>query len=361
MAAIPGAFVTSTSSTLAQVVAKASSSTLASADINPSVIGQNVTFTATVTAVAPGAGVPSGTVTFKDGTVTLGTGNLNGSGVATFASSALVQGSHNITITYPGDGNFTGGTSNVLVQIVHNATSAVALGTSVNPSKFGQAVTFTAAVTAVNPGAGTPSGLVTFVDGSTAIGTGTMTAGVATFTAANLSVGAHNITAVYGGDANFTAAVSTTTVQNVNLAVTTVTVASATNPSVVGQTVLLTATLSVSAPGSGIPSGTITFKDGVTTLGTSPVSNGTVTFSTSGLALGAHTLTVSYSGDASFASSLSASLTQNVNQDGTVTSLTSSANPSVSGQTITYTASVIAAAPGAGIPSGTITFKGQDW
>jgi len=82
------------------------------------VSGQSVTFTATVTAKSPGAGTPTGTVTFKDGPSTLGTGTLNGSGQAMFTISTLAVGSHSITASYGGDANFNGSTSSKLTQTV---------------------------------------------------------------------------------------------------------------------------------------------------------------------------------------------------------------------------------------------------
>src|SRR5439155_702363 len=84
-----------------------------------SVFGQPVTFTATVTAKSPGAGTPTGTVTFKDGSITLGTGTLNGSGQATFTTSTLAVGSHSITASYGGDASFNGSTSHPLTQTVN--------------------------------------------------------------------------------------------------------------------------------------------------------------------------------------------------------------------------------------------------
>jgi hypothetical protein len=93
------------------LVKKAGTTTSVCSSANPSASGQSVTFTATVTAKSPGAGIPTGTVTFKDGPSTLGTGTLNGSGQATFTISALAVGSHAITASYDGDANFEGGTS----------------------------------------------------------------------------------------------------------------------------------------------------------------------------------------------------------------------------------------------------------
>ena len=78
-----------------------------------------MTFTATVTAKSPGGGIPTGTVTFKDGPSTLGTATLNGSGQAMFTTSTLAAGSHPITASYGGDANFKGGTSPKFTQTVN--------------------------------------------------------------------------------------------------------------------------------------------------------------------------------------------------------------------------------------------------
>ena len=350
-------FATSTSTILTQVVNKDAALIAVGSDFNPSVTGQTVTFTATLTAAAPGSGIPGGTVTFKDNTTTLGSGTLNGSGVATFGTAALAFGTHNITVVYGGDSNFANGASSVYNQVVLDATSAVALTSSVNPSKFGQAVTFTATVSAVAPATGTPTGTVTFFDGSTAIGTGSMTAGVATFTTSNLTVATHPIIAFYNGDPNFTPSVSATVSQVVNTALSGTVLASSANPSVFGQNVTLTATVSATAPGAGTPTGTITFKEGATTLGSGILVNGVATFSSAILATASHNLTAVYSGDTNFLTSTSVTLAQVVNPSATGTVLVSAINPSVFGQSVTLTATVSATAPGAGIPTGTVTFK----
>jgi Big-like domain-containing protein len=87
--------------------------------LNPWRHNQSVTFTATVTANAPGTAVPSGSITFKDGTKTLSTMTLNASGKATFSTSTLARGSHSITVVYAGSANFLGSTSPVLTQTVN--------------------------------------------------------------------------------------------------------------------------------------------------------------------------------------------------------------------------------------------------
>src|SRR5439155_5855181 len=104
---------------------------------------QSVTFTATVSAVAPGAGTATGTVTFKDGATTLGTGSLS-SGQATFTTTSLAAASHSITAVYNGDGNFITSTSSVLTQTVNKANSTATVAASANPSVLGQPVIFTA-------------------------------------------------------------------------------------------------------------------------------------------------------------------------------------------------------------------------
>ncbi len=89
------------------------------------------------------------------------------------------------------------------------------MGSSLNPSLPGNAVKFTATIAVTAPGAGTPTGTVTFLDGSTTLGTGTVSGGVATFTTSSLAIGVHTITANYAGDGNFNGSSSAVLSQNV--------------------------------------------------------------------------------------------------------------------------------------------------
>jgi hypothetical protein len=104
------------SGTAALTVNQATTTTALTSDINPSTLGQSVTFTATVSSAA---GTPTGSVDFKEGAATLGSGTLNGSGVATFSTSSLSAGSHDIKAVYVGDTNFGGSTSGTLTQQVN--------------------------------------------------------------------------------------------------------------------------------------------------------------------------------------------------------------------------------------------------
>src|SRR5207245_3461749 len=216
---------------------------------------------------------------------------------------------------------------------------------------------FTATVTATAPGTGTPTGTVTFKDGATPLATNTLSSGQATFATSSLSVASHTISAVYNGDLNFNSSTSPNLTQTVNKDSTTTSLVSSPNPSVFGQSVIFTATVSAVAPGAGTPTATVTFKDGTNTLGSATLSGGQTTFTNSTLTTGSHTnVTAVYNGDGNFLTNTSSSLTQTVNKADTTTVVTSSANPSVFGQSVTFTATVAAVAPGAGTPSGTVTF-----
>ncbi|HYM12017.1 MAG TPA: Ig-like domain-containing protein [Bryobacterales bacterium] len=196
--------------------ATAATTTAVSSSSNPSVFSQPVTLTATVTATPPGSGVPAGTVTFKDGAATLGTGTLDGTGHATLTTATLAAGAHSITAVYGGSTSFNTSTSPVLTQTVNADGSNTTVTSSLNPAAHRQAVTFTATVAAKAPGTAIPTGTVTFKDGGKTLGSHSLSAGRASFTTSTLSRGAHQITAVYGGSSNFLTSTSPVLVQTVN-------------------------------------------------------------------------------------------------------------------------------------------------
>jgi hypothetical protein len=349
-----GNFNGSTSALLTQAVIAADTTTTLTSSANPSVFGQTVTFTATVSTVAPGVGTPVGTVTFTIDNTTQTVALNNGQATVNLAS--LSVGSHTVTAAYNGVSNFNPSTSTALTQTVNLAPTSTALSSSAAPAVFGQTVTFTATVTAPAPGVGTPTGTITFtVDGTpqTAVN---LSNGQATLTVSGFGVGSHTIQAVYNGDGHFSGSTAGNFTEIVNKADTTTTLSSSQASPVFGQSVTFTATVNVTGPGAGTTTGTITFLDGNTILGTSAVSGGTATFTTAALAAGSHSITAEYSGDGNFKASTSAALTQSVLSADTATTLTSSANPSAFGQTVTFTATVTTIAPGVGTPIGTVTF-----
>ena len=337
----------STSPSLSQVVNQSSTTTSVTSSANPSTFGQSVTFTATVN--WSGAGTPTGSVTFMDGGTTLGTSPLNGSGQATYTTSSLAVGTHSITASYGGDSNFSGSTSPALSQVVSKISTTTSLQSSLNPSRFGQSVTFTATIAWSGPG--TPTGTVSFSDGAVQLCISPVdNTARATCAVSTLAARSHSITASYSGDSNFQSSTSAGLNQIVNQASTTTSVASSLNPSVYLQSVTFTAT--VAPQFGGVPTGTVNFKDGAMLLCASPVSNsGQASCTTSTLTAGSHSITASYLGDSNFIGSTSSTLTQTVNKSNTVTTLTSSLNPAKARQVVTFTAAVTP-----GVPTGNVQF-----
>jgi hypothetical protein len=334
-------------------IIKTNTSLAVTSSANPSVFGQPVTFTGTVTQLAPGFNPPTGIITFFDGGSSIGTGTIGAGGTATFTTSGLAVGTHMITSSYGRDDHDNGSNSVAIMQTVNKDNVSIAVVSSLNPSVFGQAVTFTATVSAAPPGAGTPTGMVTFLDGGVSFGSASLSGGSGSFTTSGLSAGIHNITVSYSGDANFNGGTSSSLSQTVNQASTSTTVTNAPNPSLFGHPVTFTATVTAVSPGAGTPTGVVVFTEGGSTLGSAPLSGGTGSFSTSSLGLGSHTIVATYSGDANFGSS-SVTVTQTVQSADTTTTIASSENPSIYGDIVTFSATVSSAA--GTVNTGTVAF-----
>lgn len=322
-------------------------------NVNPAYLTQNVAYTASVTATGQPA-TPTGSATFYQGTTALGTVPLT-DGQATYSTTYSAAGAFRITATFTGTPgtNFVTSTSPLLQQVVHAlpATTVTKLTSSASSIFVGQTVTFTATVSSTfgMP----PNGeIVTFKSGGVAFGTGTLTGGVATFTTSTLVAANHVLLASYAGDADFAASQSPTITLPVSKYSTTTALTSAPNPSSLSQPVTLTAHVT---SGASTLSGSITFRNGTTSLGIATITSGVATLTTKTLPLGANQLTAAYSGDASNLTSTSPSLAQNVTQAvSTTTALTSTLNPAYVTQTVTYTATVTAQS---GTPTGSVTFK----
>lgn len=347
------ALATSTSSAVVENISQASTSVSNVSNLNPAPFGQGVQFTATVQ--TPNGVPATGNVSFSDGATSLGSAIVTNNGVqhntATLIYGGFLGGTHTITATYGGDSNFTGSTSAPLTETVTPVASSVSITTSVNPVVFAQPVTFTATVTPSIAG-DFAGGTVTFFDGGTTLGTVSLSTETVQLTVSNLSGGTHAITARYNGDANFAASTSTALSESVTPAATTTGISSSSNPSTFGQAVVLTA--SVLPPSGVAATGTVTFMDGTTVLGTSAVAGNAAQLAVSVLTTGSHSLTAAYSGNANLAASASAALVQRVNQAATSTLLSASSNPAIFGQSVTLSA-VIAPANG-GSATGTVTF-----
>ncbi len=202
-----------------------------SADVNPSTIGQSVTFTATLT-VANGDGPPSGTIQFAmDGTKIPGSPAQVSGGQASFTTSSLAVGSHTISASYSGDFQYPAVSVN-RGQVVNPIGSVLTLTSSPTAPQSGQAVTLTAKIGPQPPaGIPGPTGLVTFSEGSTQLGApAPVVAGGATLTLSTLTTGVHQIVAVYGGDADWSSAHSNTLAVAVNVNVNPLTITTTSLP-----------------------------------------------------------------------------------------------------------------------------------
>jgi hypothetical protein len=288
-------------------VCPVATTTVLASSKNPSYYGNSVTFTATVTS---GGGTPTGSLTFYDGTTSLGTHSLFG-GIAKAAISSLGAGSHSITAAYAGNSSWIASTSPVLTQTVNKVATTTALTTSAKPAPYKTSLTFTATVSSSTTG--TPTGTVVFKDGTTALAQRTLSGGTATLVISSLAVGPHSITAVYGADTNFARSTSSAISENITKAATSTVVTSSLNPSTHGTAVTFTA--QVESATAGIPTGSVTFKDGTTALAVRTLGGaGKATFTTSSLSVGSHSITAVYGSDANYIRSTSPVLTQQVNQ-----------------------------------------------
>jgi hypothetical protein len=298
-------FTGSTSAPVNQFVQATTTTVVTSSLPTQSSYGQTVVFSATVNS-SIGAPPNGETVTFEQGTKVLGTGTLSG-GVATFSDSTLPKGTQPIKAVYPGDTNFAASTSKPFDQVVVPASTTTTLTSSQNFSGYGQFVTFSATV--APQFIGTPTGTVAFFNGATKLGTATLSSGVAAYTTTKLAVGTATITAQYLGFGSFQGSTSAPLSQVVNQASTSITLVSSPNPSNHGNPVTFTATVTGQF---GAVTGSVTFTNGSTTLGTANLGAGVAKFTTSALPSGTDTITATYNGDADFTTS-AVELTQTVN------------------------------------------------
>jgi large repetitive protein len=304
-----------------------------------------------VTVVAPGAGTPAGNVEVREGVNVLCTGTVAG-GNCTITSGFASIGTKVLTAVYAGDANFNGSSSSTIDHVVNKADTTTTLtppGTSVT----GQAVTVLFSVSVTAPGGGTPTGNVTVSNGSGASCTGTVAAGSCSLTF--FTAGSQTLTAVYAGDANYNGSTSSGVSHLVNKADTTTTVNSS-SPTVVGQPILVAYSVTAQAPGSGIPAGNVTVSDGAGASCIGTVAAGGCTLTPTYMVIGGHTITATYGGDANYNGSVSSSVAHSVIKANTLASITlATPSPWVVGQNVTIQFQVVAAPPGGGTPTGSVT------
>ncbi|MEZ5205407.1 MAG: Ig-like domain-containing protein [Acidimicrobiales bacterium] len=195
---LPGAaFTTSTSPMVHHTVDVAGTTTALTSTGSPTLGGQSVTFTIDVTGA--GGAVPTGSVDLLDGAASIVTLALDASGRATYTTSGLGGGHHDLTATYPGDANHAGSTSPILEHDVVDS-STTSLAGPAGPTIYGTDAAFVVTVAPVGAGPA-PTGSVTLSEGATTVGSATLDGtGQATITVATLPTGDHTLTAHYGGD-----------------------------------------------------------------------------------------------------------------------------------------------------------------
>ncbi|MBS1811756.1 MAG: Ig-like domain repeat protein [Acidobacteria bacterium] len=313
-------------------------------------VGQSVIFTATVNAVTPGVGTPTGTITFKNGETTLGTAQL-ANGQASVTTNQLTIGTHSITATYAGTENFNTSTSPTISQSVGKSGATVTLASSLDTVRYGQPFTLNASVSGTGA---TPTGSVRFMNGTSLLGTATLANGAASLTLNALPVATHLITAVYEGDAQNDGGTSQNFSVTVNKGIPTINISSSDNPVALKQFVTLAVNLNNNVPEISAPSGTVVFKDGSTVLGTSNLDRlGRANLATNQLSGGAHSITVEFNGDGNYESGSSSVLPLNVGKGRTAIRLTTTAKNATVGHLITFAATVHSAGD---VPTGQVDF-----
>jgi Bacterial Ig-like domain (group 3)/Carboxypeptidase regulatory-like domain/IPT/TIG domain/Bacterial Ig-like domain len=323
---------------------------------NPSVHGQKVTFTAKVVPEAAGAPTPLGTVAFVEGSSVLGVANLS-KGTATFNTTALGAGAHSIVAQYSGDSYYGPGESASASQTVQKASTELTLSSSFNPAPYGSSGTLKATVKALAPGAGTPAGTVTFLEGEAVLGTVQMSGSSASLALKSLPVGTHQITATYSGDPNDLPIEGGPLTQTIVPASTELTLTSTLNPAPYGSSGTLKATVDALAPSVLTPTGTVTFREGAEVLATIPLSGATAKYPLKSVTPGNHEITATYNATAEFEPSEAGPLRQTIVPAATELTLSSTLNPAPYGSSATLKATVKALAPGGGSPQGTVTFR----
>lgn len=262
--------------------------------------GDPVTFTAVILPTEAGPNPITGTVSFKDDGTVLATITMTNS-QATFTTSRLAAGAHTITAVYNG-GNHAPAVSAARTLTVSGLSSYTTLSAAPTTATAGQGVTLTATVRPTVAGGATPTGTVTFRDGTLYLGTATLSGGGARLTVNNLVPGLHQITATYGGSRSALASTDTTpaalTVGRIPAKIHLILPTTAVYAS---RSLALTVTMSSWVPTTLVPQGTVIFKDGTTVLGTAQLVNGQATFTLGqGLSRGTHSITAAYVGSDQF-------------------------------------------------------------
>lgn len=324
----------STTNAIPVTVTKIATNVSLAASPTSAVVGSTVALTATVT---PSSAAGGSSVEFFDGTTSLGTATpVNG--VATLSVSALAAGTHSLTAKYLGDASHTASAASSAVSVT--VTKKALTPWTVSGPSADVVVGAAATVAVTLPSAAT--GSVTVKEGSTTLGTATISNGVATFSTSTLSVGTHILTVSYQGDANYVAGADKTVSITIVKKSSTVTLTVPAGDLTVGAAVPVTATVQ-----SATATGTVQFLvDGVNFGSAVTVAGGAASASLTGLAIGTHTVSATYSGDSQNAGASSVNQSITVIKKTPVVSLVGPAAAITLGDTATVNATLPADASG---------------
>jgi alpha-tubulin suppressor-like RCC1 family protein len=342
-------FLPSESAPVAHTVRALTTTALVTSTGNPT-LGDVITLTANVSSPD---GIPDGNVTFYNGRQTRGTVALV-SGVATVSMTVSSIELNDVSVVYHGSEAYVGSTSDKIILDIQKASTSTTLNPNPTSWVYGQLVNLSASVTSTfgpipdtRPATG---GGMNFYSGPALIAQAYVYDGTGT-ARKMLGAGVYAVRAVYGGTTTFASSQSSVTTVTVSRAATRTTLRSSASVSTPGAPVTLTALARSDV--SVLPTGTVTFYDGTSSIGTAVIRDGEATLTTSGLAFGRHELRAAYFGNGNYLGSTSSTIVQTVKHRATV-SLAASAAQVTPLTAVTFSARVTATT---GAPSGTVTFK----
>jgi hypothetical protein len=317
---------------------------------NPIEIYGAAQFTASVTSAN---GTPTGSISFTDNGAALATKTLL-SGAATLPYTGSIVGTHNITATYMPTGPFAASSATCSEAVDALPTTSV-LTVARATLTYGSPVTLTATVSAATlPGPSTPTGAVTFYNGASLIGTGTLSGGVATLASVSLVGGSYSLTCIYGGSSVYATSNCNSVPITVKAAPTALSLSSSNNPASFQSTVTFAARLTVNGQSAGAGN-TIQFSIDGLSFNRTTDSNGSATYTTVPLLPNSYPVTASFAATNNFLAS-SAALTEVITTAPTSISLTGTPNPGDLNQPVTLMATVSSQITPPLAPTGSLTF-----
>ncbi|MGA2206308.1 MAG: Ig-like domain repeat protein [Terracidiphilus sp.] len=342
-----GTFGASTAS-LIEVVTGDTTSTALTCLPNPIDISGTAQLTATVTSAD---GTPTGSISYTDNGALLATNPLL-SGTTSFTYTGTVAGTHSIVATYIPTGSFAA-SSATCSEAVNALPTTSTMTAAPATATYGAPVTLTATVSpATPPGPSTPTGVVTFYNGASIIGTGTLVGGVATVAPVYLPAGSYNLTCTYGGSSIYATSNCNSVPVIINAAPTALALSSSNNPATYLSPVTLTVRLTVSGQSAGAGNTILLSINGQATSLTTDAT-GSASYAIGTLQPGSYAVTARFAGTSNLLAS-SAALTEVITAASTSTNLTGAPNPGDVNQPVTLTATVSSGSTAVG--SGNVTY-----